>query len=150
MFLPTSCRIRSQNESKIKWTYFAVTAPWGIEFNQCVFAVVGYNVIKVLGYSNCDWSAVVAWDWLWFQVWFQFAGFQVAQELFQGFNSVKKLVTIMLGNFPSIGNNDLLTRILLSKWISGCVRHGQEQLAYHRCNRNRIRSIRVGIHLCCW
>lgn len=65
-----------------------VHLPWCIEFNEGIFIIVGNNIFEILGNSNGYWTIVIGWDWFGFQVWFEFAGFQIVDECLKVVNSI--------------------------------------------------------------
>lgn len=80
------------------WRSF-VYIPWSIEFDESIFAIVGDNVIKVLGNGNGDRTIVIAWDWLRFQVWLEKTVLQIVDELFQVVDSTKAIGYPVISNF---------------------------------------------------
>ena len=67
---------------KIYWdnARFAVTAPWGVEFNQDILGVIENNVLVVVSHNDSDWPIVLFGDSLALDGGLDLAGDKVINE----------------------------------------------------------------------
>jgi len=64
----------------------AVSAPWGIVFNEYIFGWVLNNFVEFSSYNNGDWSVILFWYWFRFKMWLNFTSKNIINELSNVFN----------------------------------------------------------------
>ena len=77
---------------------FAVTAPWGVEFQEYVIIIVHHNIFVVVGNDDLYWPFLFLGDWLRLDAWLDLA---VKELLHEGAN-------VLLGDLLLLVKGELL------------------------------------------